>query len=86
MRPIGSILPGAIIAHDRLGSKLGSARRVTNSQLVCVSGGFKLLKAGMSVLQALTQPKEHLFPYPGVSNHLDAACRDIFPRARLASG
>ena len=80
MRPIGSISPSAI-AHDRL----GSARRVTNSQLVCVSGGFKLLKAGMSVLQALTQPKEHLFPYPGVSNHLDAACRDIFPRARLAS-
>ena len=36
MRPIGSISPGAI-AHDRR----GSARRVTNSQLVCVSGGFQ---------------------------------------------
>ena len=36
MRPIGSISPGAI-AHDRL----GSARRVTDSQLVRVSGGFQ---------------------------------------------
>ena len=36
MRPIGSISPGAI-AHDRL----GSARRVRNLQLVCVSGGFQ---------------------------------------------
>ena len=36
LRPIGSISPGAI-AHDRR----GSARRVTNSQLVCVSGGFQ---------------------------------------------
>ena len=48
MRPIGSISPGAI-AHDRL----GSARRVTNSQSVREVEGFKLLKAGMSVLQAL---------------------------------
>ena len=59
MRPIGSISPGAI-AHDRL----GSARRVTNSQLVCVSGGVQA--AGMSVLQAPTQLIEHLFPYPAV--------------------
>ena len=36
MRPIGSISPGAI-AHDRL----GSARRVTNSQSVRESGGFQ---------------------------------------------
>ena len=36
MTPIGSISPGAI-AHDRL----GSARRVTNSQLVRERGGFQ---------------------------------------------
>ena len=39
--------------------------------------GFKLLKAGMSVLQALTQPIEHLFPYPAVSKESgDATERD----------
>ena len=45
--------------------------------------GFKLLKAGMSVQQALTQPTDHLFPYPGVSNKSGRSWRDIFPRARL---
>ena len=39
--------------------------------------GFKLIKAGMSVLQALTQPIEHLFPYPAVSKESgDATERD----------
>ena len=48
--------------------------------------GFKLLKAGMSVLQALTQPREHLFPYPGVSKESGRSWLHIFLRARLASG
>ena len=36
-----------------------------------------LIKARMSVLQALTQPIEHLFPYPAVSKESgDATERD----------
>ena len=43
--------------------------------------GFKLLKAGMSVLQALTQPIEHLFPYPGVSKDVWTQLVVTFPES-----
>ena len=78
MRPIGSISPGAI-AHDRL----GSARRVTNSQLVCVSGGFQAAQgrnecatSTNTANRASLEGERVLFPTQPLLRNLEAAERD----------